>query len=63
MNRRYGRRMMLTPEQVAKAKTLRDEHGVSVSDLARRFGVARATMVRALDRQDRRDDYNGDTAA
>ncbi len=47
---RYVRPPALSPEQVAEAHQLADL-GVPLSQIARRFGVARSTLYRALGRE------------
>lgn len=48
-----GRRFFLSGEQLAKARKLMTEHGLSAADVARRFGVKPDTLTEALRRQRR----------
>lgn len=44
----FGRKHALTPEQVGRIKTLREEENFSVPQIAERFNVGVATVYRAL---------------
>jgi DNA invertase Pin-like site-specific DNA recombinase len=46
--RKGGRRPKLTPETITYARALLADPKVSITDLARTFGVDRATLYRAL---------------
>lgn len=48
VNVQRGKRSRLTPEMVREARLLHELDGVSVAELARRFGVGAATMSNAL---------------
>lgn len=43
-------RALLSPEQVAKAKRLREEEGLSLTVIAQRFSVNRVTLKHAMDK-------------
>ena len=48
--REGGRRPKLSPSQIEAARQLLEGRGASVAEIADRFGVARSTLYRAIDR-------------
>jgi len=47
-----GRPRSLTPANVALARRMRDEEGMSANAVAAQFGVSKSTLLRALRRED-----------
>ncbi|TCV92120.1 DNA invertase Pin-like site-specific DNA recombinase [Luteibacter rhizovicinus] len=45
---KFGRKKALSVEQIGRIKILRDEEGMSVPDIAKRFGVGVATIYRSF---------------
>ena len=47
-----GRPRLLTPANVALARRMRDDEGMSANAVAAQFGVSKSTLLRALRRED-----------